>query len=747
VDTARAGRADAVIEGSAALPLVRAAAALRWSRPDLTATLAELALDAAPDAGTWVAAAGWLLHGRAAIGDGRDTASMLLDGLDRWGDAAVELMGGPEGRRLRIELAGPARRIGETAVARALLASTTGAEEADLELRADVLTELARCAVDDAPDTVDAALTAAEEAWRAAASAPGAASVTLLRAAWSRRAGRAAAASAEALDGLATVRVRGRCAGATTSDHVAAALTAEWIAALVDEGRLDEARTDGVAAADLLVGTARPSRQIAGLRLAIARVTAVEESPDAVLAALEPAAQVAADSDVPELESACRSMLGELHETAGRLDAALAALRAAMAADRRDRERAAQLRVRLAAAADAWADRPSRSPADVVSREPVLAPSLDAAAGPRGDGAVDRRHAGSGPAGSGSHGRERSVTTPADEGVAVPPGAAAGRRARRLAAEALEHRINGASTAADAGGPDGDRRTDRGTRRGTAGRAADAGHGSGHARHGAESASGSFRVAGATPPRDTTSAWGTGSPHGPVPAAYRAPNAGSSMIGDALLRELVDGGRTAPDGLLSPSDRSTAAAGRDRTDGDHAETAARTAHDPLFGPLVADGTRGSAAGARRDDPTVRWDRPADRPPSDDDTVVFGTRVNGHADRPARRPRTDDGRPSEDVPGESRPAHDGKNPSAPGTGGRPDGTPPSGTSASVRHGEEDGAPADERAGTSGPSGTANGSGPARRGMSGRAPGRPPSTDTDGLGLADLLAGALAAYRDL
>jgi hypothetical protein len=738
VDTARAGRADAVIEGSAALPLVRAAAALRWSRPDLTATLAELALDAAPDARTWVAAAGWLLHGRAAIGDGRDTASTLLDGLDRWADAAVELMGGPEGRRLRVELAGPARRIGETAVARALLASTTGAEEADLELRADVLTELARCAVDDAPDTVDAALTAADEAWRAAASAPGAASVTLLRAAWSRRAGRADVASAEALDGLATVHVRGRCAGATTSDHVAAALTAEWIAALVDEGRLDDARTDGVAAANLLVGTARPSRQIAGLRLAIARVTAVEESPDAVLAALEPAAQVAADSDVPELESACRSMLGELHETADRLDAALAALRAAMAADRRDRERAAQLRIRLGAAAEAWADRPSRSPADVVSRESALAPLLDTAA--------DRRHAGPGPAGSGSHGRECSATAPGDEGVPVPPGAAAGRRARRLAAEALKHRINGTSTVADAGGADGDRRTDRGTRRGTAGRAADAGHGSpsGHARHGAESASGSFRVAGATPPRGATSAWGTGSPPGPVPAAYRAPNAGSSMIGDALLRELVDGGRTTPDGLLSPSDRSTAAAGRARTDGDHAGTAARTAHDPLFGPLVADDSRGSAAGARRDDTAVRCDRPADRPSSDDDTVVFGTRMDGHADRPARRPRTEAGRPSEDVPGESRPTHDGV---GPGTDGRPDGTPTSGASASVTYGEEGGAPADEPAGTSGPSGTANGSGPARRGTSGRAPGRPPSTDTDGLGLADLLAGALAAYRDL
>ena len=52
----------------------RAAVALRWNRPDLTATLAELALESATDVETWVAAAGWLLHGRAALGDGRDTA-------------------------------------------------------------------------------------------------------------------------------------------------------------------------------------------------------------------------------------------------------------------------------------------------------------------------------------------------------------------------------------------------------------------------------------------------------------------------------------------------------------------------------------------------------------------------------------------------------------------------------------------------------------------------------------------------
>ena len=83
----------------------------------------------------------------------------------------------------------------------------------------------------------------------------------------------------------------GRRAGGTESDHLAAALTAEWIAALVDLGRMDEARGEALAAANRLVATARPSRQLAGLRLAVARVTAVDGGADAVLAALEPAAQ------------------------------------------------------------------------------------------------------------------------------------------------------------------------------------------------------------------------------------------------------------------------------------------------------------------------------------------------------------------------------------------------------------------------------------------------------------------------
>ena len=258
MDTVNGQGPHPALDSSAPLQLVRAAAALRWKRPDLTATLAELAVDAADDAATWVSAAGWLLHGRSALGDGREVACDLLDGLGRWGEAGVELMAGPQGRRLRVELAGPARRSGEPSAVQALLAAEPGVDDLEGELRPDVLTELARCAIDDAPDTAPAAMDAAEQAWLAAGCEPGVASVLLLRAAHERRAGRPDAAVAVAAGGLARVNAGGRRAGGTESDHLAAALTAEWIAALVDVGRMDDARGEALAAAGRLVGTRAP---------------------------------------------------------------------------------------------------------------------------------------------------------------------------------------------------------------------------------------------------------------------------------------------------------------------------------------------------------------------------------------------------------------------------------------------------------------------------------------------------------
>ena len=438
----------AAVDTSAPLQLVRAAAALRWKRPDLTATLAELALDAADDAATWVTAAGWLLHGRTVLGDGRQVACDLIDGLARWSGGGADLMTGPQGRRLRVELAGPARRAGDPAAARTLLAADPGADTLDAELHADVLTELARCAVDDAPDTADAALDAAEQAWLATGCEPGVAAVLLLRAARDRRTGRAAAAAVGACAGLARVNAGGRRAGGTGSDHLAAALTAEWIAALVDAGRVEEARNEAAPAANRLLTTARPSRQLAGLRLAVARVAAVGDTADDVLAALEPAAQDAADADVPELEAACRSMLGELHEAAGRLDAALTAVRAAMAAERRDHDRGARLRTRLAAATDTWAGSPSghgaaRQTTWGFLTDPATGGPTDTrteadrggrvdegtdTAGERPARAADRRA----PADPEPEPAERARTRAGNWSGAT----GAGRRARRLAAEA-----------------------------------------------------------------------------------------------------------------------------------------------------------------------------------------------------------------------------------------------------------------------------------------------------------------------
>ncbi len=349
--------------------LVRAAAALRWSRPDLTSTLAGLALESATDADTWMAAAAWLVHGGVALGDGHEAAGDVLDRLERGGEAAARSVGGPAARRLRVELACLARRTGEPAAARALLALGPGdcppgavTADGDPELHADVLTEWARCALAGPPDSAgatgaepdaggsdaaDAALGAAEQAWRTLPCAPGLASVLLLRAVRSRRTGRPDIAAAQAAEGLALVEAPERPGDLDASPHLATALAAEWIAALVDAGRVDEARDLGLATADRLLASARPSRRTAGLRLAVARVAAVTGEPGTVVTALESAARDAAAADVPELESACRSMLGELHEAAGRLDRAIVALRAAMAADRRDRDRSAWVRARL----------------------------------------------------------------------------------------------------------------------------------------------------------------------------------------------------------------------------------------------------------------------------------------------------------------------------------------------------------------------------------------------------------------
>ena len=710
MDTVNGQGPHPALDSSAPLQLVRAAAALRWKRPDLTATLAELAVDAADDAATWVAAAGWLLHGRSALGDGREVACDLLDGLGRWGEAGVELMAGPQGRRLRVELAGPARRSGEPSAVQALLAAEPGVDDLEGELRPDVLTELARCAIDDAPETAAAALDAAEQAWLAAGCEPGVASVLLLRAAHERRAGRPDAAVAVAAGGLARVNAGGRRAGGTESDHLAAALTAEWIAALVDVGRMDDARGEALATASRLVGTARPSRQLAGLRLAVARVTAVDGGAGAVLAALEPAARDAADSDVPDLESACRSMLGELHEAAGRLDEALSAVRAAMAAERRDYDRAARLRKRLAAVTGTWARKPSSHEAirEQEWRSSTAAAIREAAAllgaGPGHSPRVDATHdVAAGADAGGSENGSSSDPAPTPDGAdrtrahASNPGATgSSRRARRLAAESAE-----AVGWSDAAPPE----------LGTT----------------ASARPGATRKVNAAPAATTDTGRSV---------AVGRPAGSGSLIGDALFRELV--------GDAVPESTSSAA-----------------------GPAVLPSADAepSARPVGQVDPALR------------DTVVFerDPRLGSTVAVPSVHPAGGSGSAAS-VVDTSAPSTDGSADQRPATSERGAASPDGGRRApsarrrdsvvddTIRVGPAlSGGPRARRNGHSRSREPGSGDGSAagapessgsweqgrRPGETGAAPGagRPRPTDTDGLGLGDLLASALAAYRSI
>jgi hypothetical protein len=337
--------------------LVKAAAALRWARPDLAAELADHVLEEASFAGQedrWLVAAGWAVHARAATGDGRDTSRGVLAALGRWGSDALS---GAAADRLRIELAMVAAGAGEVEFARRLLGGVH-ADGSDPELAADLLCAHARCAVEDAPDEVANALDAADAAWATVggpAAQLGGASVALVRAVVERRAGRPEAAVDHAADGLGRLE-RGRTGSGSPSGHLAAALAAEWISALLDAGRVTEARDGCGALLPRLSEQTRPTRQLALLRLTVTRVLAAQDaradtSQDAredTAQLLAQAAEDAAGSDVPDLEAVCCTALGALHEQAGRLDVALEALQVAVGAERRDRDRSRRFLAALA---------------------------------------------------------------------------------------------------------------------------------------------------------------------------------------------------------------------------------------------------------------------------------------------------------------------------------------------------------------------------------------------------------------
>ncbi|MDT7706473.1 MAG: collagen type alpha, partial [Pseudonocardiales bacterium] len=130
------------------------------------------------------------------------------------------------------------------------------------------------------------------------------------------------------------------------SRHLAAGLAAEWIGGLLDAGRLEEAREGCAPLGPRLNDTTRPSRQMALLRLTVARTLATSGS-DAVARELEQAARDAGACDVPDLESVCWSTLGALQEKTDRLDEVLGSIRLGVAAQRRDEARAGRFRAAL----------------------------------------------------------------------------------------------------------------------------------------------------------------------------------------------------------------------------------------------------------------------------------------------------------------------------------------------------------------------------------------------------------------
>ncbi|MGH8920202.1 MAG: hypothetical protein ACRD0H_18030, partial [Actinomycetes bacterium] len=214
--------------------LLASAAALRWSRPDLTAALADHVLETAvaeDDLDRWLRAAGWAVHGRSATGDGRVVACEVLDALSRWGG---EPLSNRAAHRLRVELAVLAAAAGEVQGARALLEPVM-VDEVPAGLRADAFCALARCASEDSPADVAAELRRAESAWSDVAALRadvGIAAVALVAAATARRAGRTKRAVERAAEGLERLdRGRGAAQTGTPSGHLSAALAAEWISA------------------------------------------------------------------------------------------------------------------------------------------------------------------------------------------------------------------------------------------------------------------------------------------------------------------------------------------------------------------------------------------------------------------------------------------------------------------------------------------------------------------------------------
>lgn len=359
-------RPDASDNGPAGVgtpQMLAVSGALRWARPDLTAGIAGHVAGSVPS-GTelWLAASAWLVHGSAVTGDGRPRAAGVLRQALAPG-AGVDL-DSEQALRLWAEVAAVSQDNGDSAAARRLAEAVLNASACDPALRLDARLVLVRALLTEEgrhAEISDHLAAAAEDAALIPHGAA-AAAVSLTAAAGERAAGRVASAVSRVREGLRLLGVDPEdLRGTPTSWHLADALAGQWLGTLLDCGRTADARQVALRIGGIEAERPVATRQAAQLRLAVARALASDARTTTV--ALDEAARTAAAADVPKLEAACCVALAELAEQTGRLDEALVAMRTGVAAERRDRERGAELRAVVAHLEEAWrppAGRPAR---------------------------------------------------------------------------------------------------------------------------------------------------------------------------------------------------------------------------------------------------------------------------------------------------------------------------------------------------------------------------------------------------
>ncbi|MDQ2708072.1 MAG: hypothetical protein M3Z25_10745 [Actinomycetota bacterium] len=339
----------------------------RWRAPETTAALADHAAAQAraeSDLSAALLAEGWLLHGLAVVGRGASAvprAVVSLEDAAHYGHLAGEA-------RLRVGLASVAMDLGDSGSAWALLAPVVEHDIADPELAADAHMEAVRCGGHGA-DGVLAAVDLAVGCIRRLRGEQvrlGLATLDAVLANRHRIGGRARAAAARARDGLR------RLLGAHGADseldpispHIAARLTLELTLALLDDGQLDAARR---VAEPALAWAGHPAALVplTRLRLVLAQRAYLPAGEyDAALRAVGWAAGVVGEQDLPELEADCQSLLAEVHEQRGAFPDALVASRRAHQAFRLHSARVEQALGLLGRCAGAATARTERVPVD-----------------------------------------------------------------------------------------------------------------------------------------------------------------------------------------------------------------------------------------------------------------------------------------------------------------------------------------------------------------------------------------------